>query len=210
MEKKKDPILRDLPEELSGERVRLRPYRTGDGRALLEAVEESREHRQPWRPWEDSPVSLDDTEAFVRHEMVKWLLREYLPMSLWDKETGKYLGGAGLYRIRWEVPSFQVGYWLRASAEGNGYMTEAVRLLCDWAFQTLEAQRVEIRCDTRNVRSAAIARRLGFGQDATLRNQARDAQKELRDDFVFSLTPDQYTSLCQGQPVPSDMVRRSA
>jgi len=200
MENKKDPILRDLPEELSGERVRLRPYRAGDGMALWEAVEESREHLQPWRPWEDHPVSPDETEAFVRHEMVKWILREYLPMSLWEKETGKYLGGVGLYHIRWEVPSFQIGYWLRASAEGKGYMTEAVRLLCDCAFQTLEAQRVEIRCDTRNARSAAIPRRLGFMHDATLQNQSRNSQGELRDDFVFSMTPDRYTPTYHVRP----------
>ena len=192
MEKKTDPILRDLPEELCGERVLLRPYRAGDGLALLEAVEESRELLQPWRPWEHSPVSPDDTETFVRHEMVKWILREYLPMSLWEKGTGKYLGGAGLYGICWELPTFQIGYWLRASAEGNGYMTEAVRLLCDFAFRTLEAQRVEIRCDTRNARSAAIPRRLGFMPDATIPNQSRNPQGEFREDFVYFMTSDRY------------------
>jgi RimJ/RimL family protein N-acetyltransferase len=192
MEKTKDPILPDLPEELSGERVLLRPYRAGDGRALWEAVEESREQLQPWRPWENSSVSPDETEAYVRHEMAKWILREYLSMSLWEKQTGKYLGGVGLYRIRWEVPSFQIGYWLRASAEGKGYMTEAVRLLCDCAFGTLAAQRVEIRCDRRNVRSAGIPRRLGFMHDATLQNQSRTPQGELLNDFVFFMTPDRY------------------
>lgn len=192
MGKKKDPILRDLPEELRGERVLLRPYRAGDGIALWEAVEESREQLQPWRPWEGTPVSPDETEAFVRHELVKWILREYLPMSLWEKETGKYLGGAGLYRICWEVPSFQIGYWLRASAEGKGYMTEAVRLLCDFAFRTLEAQRVEIRCDTHNARSAAIPRRLGFMHDTALQNQSPNPEEELRKDFVFFMNSDSY------------------
>lgn len=192
MEKKKDPILLDLPEELSGERVLLRPYRAGDGMALWEAVEESRKQLQPWRPWENSDVSPDETEAYVRQEVAKWILREYLSMSLWEKETGKYLGGVGLYQIRWEVPSCQVGYWLRASAEGKGYMTEAVRVLCDYAFRTLEAQRVEIRCAVRNVRSAAIPRRLGFMHDTTPQNQSRNAQGELLDDLVFFMTPDRY------------------
>ncbi len=39
-----DPILLDLPDEICGERVLVRPYRFGDGRALFEAVEESRDH----------------------------------------------------------------------------------------------------------------------------------------------------------------------
>lgn len=185
------PILRDVPEEIVGARVRLRPYRTGDGTALWEAVEESRKRLQPWRPWENSPVTPDDTEAYVREESARWILREYLPMSLWET-TGAYLGGAGLYRIQWDVPSFQIGYWLRASAEGNGYMTEAVRLLCNCAFGTLGARRVEIRCDPRNIRSAGIPRRLGFTFEGTETDPSRNPDDEPRGDLVFSLTADSH------------------
>lgn len=194
MEKRKDPILRDLPEEITGERVRLRPYQAGDGKALWEAIDESRQKGQPWRPYEHSPVSPneDEIEAYVRHEREKWLQQEYLSLSLWEKTTGQYLGGVGLYGIRWEVPSFQIGYWLRASAEGKGYMTEATRLLCDYTFQTLGAQRVEIRCDKRNVRSAGIPRRLGFVHDTAPENPSRNRQGELVDDLVFCMTADQY------------------
>lgn len=172
-----------MPEELTGARVRLRPYQTGDGKALWEAIEDSRERLQPWRPYEHSPAPPDesDVEAYVRNEREQWDKREYLSMSVWEKETGQYLGGVGLYGIRWDAPSFQIGYWLRASAEGNGYMTEAARLLCDCAFQTLGAERVEIRCDTRNTRSAGIPRRLGFALEGVERS-----------DFVFSLTRETY------------------
>jgi ribosomal-protein-serine acetyltransferase len=201
MEKDKAPVLQDLPEELRSERVLLRPYRAGDGKALLEAIEDSRERLQPWRPYEHSPVapSEAEVEAYVCSERESWDQREYLSLSIWEKETGQYLGGVGLYGIRWEVPSFQMGYWLRASAEGKGYMTEAARLLCDYTFQTLEAKRVEIRCDTRNVRSAGIPRRLGFLYEETLHSTSRTSQGEPIGDFVFSLTPE--SRLNGNQPV---------
>ncbi|MDR3688324.1 MAG: GNAT family N-acetyltransferase [Fimbriimonas sp.] len=194
MEKQENSILQDLPEEISGERLLLRPYRAGDGKALLEAVEESREKLQPWRPYEHSqvPPNEDETEAYVCNELTKWMQREYLSMSIWEKETGQYLGGVGLYGIRWDVPSFQIGYWLRSSAEGKGYMTEAARLLCDFSFQTLKAKRVEIRCDTRNVRSAGVPRRLGFVQEETLLSASLTPQGEPIGDFVFSMTLDRY------------------
>ena len=192
MEKKKQPILLDLPEELCGERVRIRPYRAGDGAAMWEAVEESREHIRAWLPWGSFHATPDDSEAFVRRALAKWILREDIALGLWDLATGRFLGGIGLHRINWDIPAFEIGYWLRATAEGKGYMTEAVRLLCDFTFRTLQAQRVEIRCDVRNERSAAIPRRLGFTQEAILRNDGRNHQEELRDTFIFSMIPVEY------------------
>jgi RimJ/RimL family protein N-acetyltransferase len=69
-------------------------------------------------------------------------------------------------------------------------MTEAVRLLTDFAFDHLAANRVMIRCDARNTRSAAVAQRLGFILEGRMRcdNVAPDGQ--LRDTLVFSLVRD--------------------
>ncbi|TMD65260.1 MAG: GNAT family N-acetyltransferase, partial [Chloroflexi bacterium] len=84
---------------------------------------------------------------------------------------------------------FEIGYWLRVSAPGHGYMTEAVQLLTNYAFSSLAANRVEIRCDERNVRSAAIPRRLGFIQEARMRNHEAAPDGTLRTTLVFALIP---------------------
>lgn len=188
-------ILQELPEELVGERVIVRPYRPGDGAALWEAIEESREHLRPWMPWVGEHKSPDDSEAYARRAQARWMLRDDLPVGFWERVTGRYLGGSGLHRIDWDVPSFEIGYWIRASAEGKGFVTEAVRLLCGLAFETLGANRVFIRCDSRNGRSAAVPRRLGFVHEATLRNDARSLSGDLRDTFSFSMTPEDYATL---------------
>jgi ribosomal-protein-serine acetyltransferase len=186
------PILRELPDELLGERVQVRPYRAGDGAALWEAVEESREHILPWLPWGDQHRSPTDSEAFVRKCQARWLLREDLPVGIWERATGRFLGGSGLHIVDWEVPSFEIGYWLRRSAVGQGYMTEVVRLLCGLAFETLAANRVFIRCAAGNLRSAAVPRRLGFVHEATLRNDKRNTTGELFAMLVFAMTPEDY------------------
>ncbi|MBF6590801.1 MAG: GNAT family N-acetyltransferase, partial [Ktedonobacterales bacterium] len=100
-----------------------------------------------------------------------------------------FLGGLGLHPRGWETGFFEIGYWLRASAEGQGYMAEGVRLMTDYAFAHLGATRVQIRCDARNQRSAGLARRLGFVQEAHLRCQMRATDGTLRDTLVFALTP---------------------
>ena len=188
------PILRDLPDELVGERILIRPLRPGDGAAIFEAVDESREQIGPWLPWVEKTRSVEDQEQAARRGAARWLLREDLMVGLWDRETGRYLGGSGLHRMDWTVPSFEIGYWLRVSAWGQGYITEAVQVLCRFAFETLDANRVEIRCDAKNTRSSAVPKRLGFVQEALLRNDVRDGAGNLRDTRVYALTPDDYAN----------------
>ena len=132
---------------------------------------------------------MAEAQAHVRRARAKWILREDLALGIWRNEDGRFLGGTGLHRIHWEIPAFEIGYWLRKSEEGKGYMSEAVTLLTRCCFETLKANRLEIRCDSRNQRSANVPRRLGFAHEATLRNDNRTRSGELRDTFVFALTP---------------------
>ncbi len=194
MEPMTPPILRDLPDELIGERILIRPPRPGDGAAIFEAVEESRAEISPWLPWAAKTLAPSDSEQAARRGAARWLLREDLMVGIWDRETGRYLGGSGLHRIDWTVPSFEIGYWLRVSAWGQGYVTEAVQVLCRFAFETLGANRVEIRCDPENTRSSAVPKRLGFRQEAHLRNDVRDGAGALRGTLIFALTPDDYAN----------------
>jgi RimJ/RimL family protein N-acetyltransferase len=178
-----------LFEELRGERVMVRPYHVEDAEALKEAVEESRDHLRPWLPFADAHQSIEETRDFIIRSMANWLLRENFNLSIWQQTTGAFLGGTGFHIRDWEARYFEVGYWLRASAEGHGYMAEAVRLVTDFLFEQLGAQRVGIRCDALNTRSAAVARRLGFVQEARMRNARRAADGSIRDTLIFSLTP---------------------
>lgn len=190
----KPPILQELPEELLGRRVRLRPYRAGDGEALWSAIQESREHLAPWMPWVGEHRTVADSEAFVRRMQAHWILREALVVGIWSRETGEYLGSSGLHPIDWEVPSFEIGYWLRVTRQGRGYVTEAARLLCTLAFETLGANRLFLRCDERNERSAAVARRLGFTLEGVRRQDSRAPSGELRSTLVFSMLPEELAA----------------
>ena len=192
MEPNTPPILRDLPDELIGERILIRPLRPGDGAAIFEAVDESRELIGPWLPWVEKTQSIADSEEYARRGAALWLTREDLAVGIWDRATDRFLGGSGIPRMDWAVPSFEIGYWLRTSAWGQGYITEAVQVLCRFAFETLGANRVEILCDAKNTRSAAVPKRLGFVQEAHLRNDVRGGAGDLRGTLVFALTPDDY------------------
>ena len=195
MKKALNAVLLDLPTELRGERVVLRAFRDDDAPALWEAVDSSRAHLKPWMPWVNDHNCVDFSREYVRKIQAKWTLREDFPMGIWQLADGRLLGASGLHRIDWSVPAMEAGYWLRPDAEGNGYATEAVRLLIRFAFEHLRAERLEIRCDADNLRSAAVPRRAGLTHEATLRRARRNADNELGDTMVFAMTRADFEKL---------------
>ena len=185
--------LQPMFEELRGPQVLLRPYTLADAQARHTANDESRDHLRPWEPEQAAAFhTLDETRDWILRVSADWLLRKRFSMGIWHIETQAYLGGLGL-RPRepdgWSIPAFSIGYWVRVSEQGHGYVTEAVRLLTAYVFDVLHAQRVEISCDARNTRSMHVAERVGFVQEGRLRNVWRYADGTLADEVVYALTP---------------------
>ncbi len=186
------PTLIPLPEELRSDRLLLRPYRAEDAEALFAAVEESRDHLRPWVSWVDTFVSVEDARDYCLRCAANWLLRTDLTLGIFESESGRYLGGTGFHTPNWELRSFEIGYWIRATAAGQGYVTEAVRLLVELAFGQLAARRVELRCDPRNEPSRRVAERTGFILEGHLRNAVL-VSDGLADALVFALVPEDVT-----------------
>lgn len=182
------PSLIPLFDELRGERVIVRPHKLEDFDELWESIQASRDSIRPWLPFADQ--SADDLRDWLARTVAKWITRETMGMAIIERETGKIVGNIGLMVRDWSFGSFEIGYWLRSSAQGHGYMTEATRLVTDFAFDHLEANRVQIRCDAENDRSAAVPRRLGFTQEAHLRRDTLGTDGQITDTLVFSLIRD--------------------
>ena len=128
------PILLDFPDSFETERLIVRAPRAGDGQVVNDAVRESYENLKPWMPWAKTLQEVEQTEENVRRGAVRWILREDLWMLLFRKSDGLYVGGSGLHRIDWSVPSFEIGYWVRKSLEGQGYISEAVAGITNFGF----------------------------------------------------------------------------
>jgi ribosomal-protein-serine acetyltransferase len=185
----------DIPEELSGLRVLLRPLKLRDAGAVWEAVQESRGRLAAWLPWVNAVQSLAAERAVIVGMRRRWKLRKDLVVGIFDRATGRYLGGSGLLRIDWDLRIFEVGYFLRTSAEGHGYATETVQLLTRLAFDRLRANRVEIYVDPRNIRSARVPERLGFVLEGMLRRVRAGADGRPADRQVFALIREDYHRL---------------
>ena len=115
-------------------------------------------------------------------------------LLLFLKETGTLVGSSGLHRVDWTVPKFEIGYWCRSRFTGKCYTTEAVRSISAFAFETLDARRVEIRRDSQNHRSVKVAEKSGFTLEGKLRNDTRAPDGSMRDTLIFSSVSEDGTS----------------
>ena len=184
-----DPILREFPYSFETERLTIRGPLPGDGVRVRTAVLESHTELKEWMPWAMEISTEEEYETRVRQGQLRFLSREDLWLMLLLKGTDIVIGGSGLHRIEWSVPRFEIGYWVRTTYGGQGYITEAVAGITAFAFEQLGANRVEIRCDALNVRSAAVPQRLGFVHEATLVNESRHhLTNALRDTMIFAKT----------------------
>lgn len=189
------PILLDFPDLFETERLIIRTPRIGDGQAVNDAVRESHENLKPWMPWATTIQAVEETEERVRQGAVRWILREDLWMLLFRKSDGLYVGGSGLHRIDWSVPAFEIGYWVRTSLEGKGYISEAVTGITNFGFGVLGGERIEICCDTRNTRSANVAKRAGYTLESTLRHDGWANDGTLRDTYIFGMIRPEWETI---------------
>jgi RimJ/RimL family protein N-acetyltransferase len=182
------PSLIEIPMPILTPRLLIRPPQAGDGPAYNAAINSCRDHLRRFLPWVDnSHHSQDESEDMARLAYAKFLSRTDLVLALFDRKTQTLCGGSGMHRLDWKLPRFEIGYWIRKDCEGQGLVSEAVNALTRYAFDQLQAKRVEIRCETENLRSRAVAERLGYELDGCLRqDRFKVNSQELTDTWVYS------------------------
>ena len=176
-----------FPDRLETQRLTLRPPGLRDARAIAKAVNASAAELGEWMPWAREAYGLQDAVAFVEAAARKLRAEEEFTTVIITRQRRAFVGCCTLSVRDWKVPKFEIGYWLRTDYVGRGFATEAAHALADLAFASLGAARVEIRVDDRNQRSWAVAERLGFTCEATLRANERGNDGSLRDTRIYTL-----------------------
>lgn len=183
------PILMDIKSEFTTDRLYIRMPMPGDGPLVYESIVTSMQELKPWLPFAQHEQSIDQIEANLREAHVKFLKREDLRLFVFLKDTGQFIGSSGLHHPNWNIPKFEIGYWLDSRFTGNGYMTEAVEGISHYAFVELKARRLEIRCDPDNEKSRAIPERLGYTLEGILINDDLSMDGTgLRDTCIYAMT----------------------
>ena len=109
--------------------------------------------------------------------------------------AGKPIGTAGLHEIHWEDGNAEFGIAIGDKEEWNqGYGTDALRAICDFGFDELRLQRIELLVYAGNQRARRSYEKAGFTLEGTLR-RAHYAHGEHKDVHVMSLLRDEWAAL---------------
>jgi len=149
--------------EVTRERVRLRPFEERD----LEAMAAYRGDAEVCRFLPFEPQSPDDIRGRIGHLFGSMTLEgERGGVVLVIERDGTVIGDLVLFHLDADAGSAEIGWVLSPAASGRGLATEAVRALIDTAFDVYGLRRLTAQIDADNVRSAALAERLGMRREA--------------------------------------------
>lgn len=177
-------------------RLRLRPFMDADGDALF-ALHSSAYVLRYWDapPWSERGRA----ERFIAtcREMADEGSGARLAIE--RVSDGAFIGWCGLTRWNPDYRSASLGYCLHDAAWGYGYATEAASSLLEWAFDTLDLNRVQAETDTRNVASSRVLEKLGFVREGTLREDCV-VNGEVSDSWVYGLIRREWRPLSEPAP----------
>ncbi len=145
--------------------IRLFEERHADN--LRQLIDSNRASLRQWLPWLDWSHTTADTAEHIRQSLSRHKESNGFSAGIWVSD--KLAGAIGLHAIDSRHRSSSIGYWLSSEYRGTGAMTLACQAVVTEAFSHYRLHRIEIRCATGNKKSCAIAQRLGFTHEGTLR-----------------------------------------
>jgi RimJ/RimL family protein N-acetyltransferase len=187
-------LLLELPSHFESERLHLRSYRAGDGPCYYAVSRKNHEHLMRYES--DNVVmqikSEEDAEIIVRDLAADWVARNSFFIGAFDKSDGHFVAQVYVGPVSWNLPEFQIGFFVDKDHEGQGYMTEAARAALRFIFNDLHAYRVGAECDETNVRSMRVLERCGMVREGLLRENKRNAEGTISGTVHYGLLRKEY------------------
>jgi len=159
-----NPILIDVPMPIRRPRLLIRPKQVGDGAITSAAVAETWDELHKWMRWAEDrdAFTAESMEIRNRQVMASFILREGIELIGVEAATGTSVVWCGLHVIDWQGRQWDTEYWVRKTAKGRGFATDAANALVRFAFGALGMRRIGLTHSAGNEASRCIAERLGF------------------------------------------------
>ena len=193
---------------LRGDRISLRPPLAADWRAWSELRDGSRDFLKPWEPtWPADALTRAAYRRRLRQYANEWRDGTGYSFFIFQAREERLLGGISLANVRQGVSqSASLGYWMGKPHANQGYMSEALPLVLDYAFESLRLHRVEAACLPENGPSRSLLSKTGFVEEGIARKYLR-IDAEWRDHLLFSMLNEDWCA-ARAAPRPKNGVKQ--
>lgn len=138
--------------------IKLKIVELSDAVDIYNTINNQRGYLSVWLPFVEYTKNIDYTKKYIQS-----ILESPDDTKIYVIQYNDSFGGLiGFNKINKLNKSAEIGYWLSEPLQKKGIVTKSVKVLIDFAFRKLDINRIQIKCNTENIRSKKIPQRLGF------------------------------------------------
>lgn len=159
-----------MQEVLYGKRIKLcRPQcELAVAEDMFRVVDKCMADFSPWLDW-TTEYTKDMAFDFLKTADTNWNDGKEFVYAIYLENT--FIGLITVLSIAKQHKRAEIGYWLDTDYTGNGYMSEAVKLIEKELFDN-DFNKIVIQTDVLNVKSAKIPQTLGYQLEGILKEDA--------------------------------------
>lgn len=162
-------------------------------RTIIDEIMKSVDTLSNWIAFFNNEFDSYKLDEFISKTTDLHANERYLRYFIFEKESHRFVGSIVLQDIDTRLPSCEIGYWTVTAAQGNGYMTEAIRFITRYLIEKQNFVRVEAYIDVKNVKSIATIERCDFEREGTLKNaDLSPDQSTLINEAIYAITTPVY------------------
>lgn len=172
------------------QRLRLRPFTRGD----VDAVFAYRQREDVARYLFDGPMSHESVTDVVQMRVGQYEFAgegDKILLAAELKQPQHLIGEVSLILRDVAARQAEIGYIFHPDFQGQGYASEAARMLLQMGFDGAGMHRIYARCDARNGASWKVMERLGMRREAHFREHAF-VKGSWDEEFVYALLEDEW------------------
>jgi len=187
-------VIQVFPTTLEGRHVRLEPAQPDHARSLASHAEiDLFQYFLAVRPTEQSEAAVAD---FLRRQAT---MANVIPFVKVLTETGEAVGGTTYMDIRPEHRGLEIGMtWIGRAYQGTKVNAESKLLMLRYAFEEVGCERVQLKCDGRNLQSQRAIEKLGAKREGVLRKHLVLPDGFVRDTVMYSIVRDEWPTVRDG------------
>jgi ribosomal-protein-alanine N-acetyltransferase len=173
----------------------LRPPRKTDTGALQHFLQRNAAHLRPWSPAPapgQDPTTVANLRDLITQQREAWTEDRGYAFLIETAAQGELIGRVNLNQVvRGVFQNAYLGYLIAEHVQGQGLMTEAVRMAVGFAFTTLGLHRVQAAVMPHNGPSRRVLAKADFREEGVARGYLQIAGR-WEDHILHAITREEW------------------